>query len=45
MLRKVAEEVSGISLTVTEDDVKASVDVANFVNMHNVRGGQLPWKL
>ena len=46
MLRKVAEEeVSGISLTVTEDDVKASVDVANFVNMHNVRGGPAPMEV
>jgi len=42
MLRKVADEVSGLSLAVTEDDVKASVDVANFVKMHKVRGGPAP---
>jgi len=45
MLRKVAEEVSGLSLTVNEDDVKASVDVANFVKMHNVRGGPAPMEV
>ena len=45
MLRKVAEEVSGLSLTVTQDDVKASVDVANFVKMHNVRGGPAPMEV
>ena len=45
MLRKVAEEVSGLSLAVAEDDVKTSVDVANFVKTHNIRGGPAPMEV
>jgi len=45
MLRKVAEEASGLSLAVAEDDVKASVDVANFVKTHNIRGGPAPMEV
>ncbi|MEM2280539.1 MAG: argininosuccinate lyase [Candidatus Bathyarchaeia archaeon] len=45
MLREVAEEVSGLSLKVTEGDVKMSVNVANFVKMHTVRGGPAPMEV
>ncbi|MEM2337778.1 MAG: argininosuccinate lyase [Candidatus Bathyarchaeia archaeon] len=42
MLKETAEEVAGLSLSVNESDIKSSVDVANFVKTHSVRGGPSP---
>ncbi len=42
MLGEVAKEVASINLKVDEDDIKSSIDVINFVKMHNVLGGPSP---
>lgn len=42
MLKEAAEEVTGLSLMVSERDIKMSIDVANFVKVHSVRGGPSP---
>lgn len=42
MLKEVAEEVADLHLKVDESDIKSSVDVLNFVKMHNVLGGPSP---
>ncbi|MEM2779376.1 MAG: argininosuccinate lyase [Candidatus Bathyarchaeia archaeon] len=42
MLKEVSEEVAGLSLKVSEKDIKMSVNVSNFVKTHNVRGGPSP---
>lgn len=45
MLGEVAKEVAGINLKVDEDDIKSSIDVLNFVKMHNVLGGPSPTEM
>jgi len=42
MLKEAAEEVAGLSLAVSESDIKTSLDVQNFIKMHNVQGGPSP---
>jgi argininosuccinate lyase len=42
MLKEVAEEVAGLSLIVSKNDLKASVDITSFIKKHNVQGGPSP---
>lgn len=45
MLKEAAEEVAGLSLKVSEKDIKMSVDVSNFVKTHSVCGGPSPMEV
>lgn len=42
MLKEVAEEVASLSLTVSENDFKTSINIPNFIEKHSVRGGPAP---
>jgi argininosuccinate lyase len=42
LLQKVAKDSAGLALKVEEADIQASIDPANFVESHKVKGGPSP---
>jgi len=42
MIKSVSSRIAGSSVTVTEEDIRSSVDPKRFVEAHNVKGGPCP---
>jgi len=42
MIKSVSSRIAGSSVTVTEEDIRSSVDPKRFVKAHNVKGGPCP---
>jgi len=42
LLKNAAEEAAGLSLTVSESDLKKMTSIPNFIEKHRVRGGPAP---